>query len=211
MLREKFVTKKQFEVFSRNLDRKLASLKIPSFTVPDDNYDPEDIADLIVADCGYPGVVFVDASQSLRTDETNFFYDEGTGLLSVPDLFTQRYLTAGGDIEANSYLIFTGSIADQMIVFYPYLYVSTDPHICFIAPASVATTVLWFLPNEDVDGFLASDGSGNLSFKAIDSTDFTPIVDADFANTPDTSDPDTDDLIAAIVSALISHGLVASA
>jgi hypothetical protein len=43
MLREKFVTKRQFEVFSRNLDRKLNSLKIPSFTVPDDNYDPEDV------------------------------------------------------------------------------------------------------------------------------------------------------------------------
>jgi hypothetical protein len=199
MLREKFVTKKQFEVFSRNLDRKLASLKIPSFTAPDDGYDP--------------GVVFVDASQSLRTDETNFYYDEGTGLLTCFDLTVGgNWLSVTGIITANQHLQFVGSMADQGIYFWPDGYdPSTDPYIKFTTPASVAVTCLWILPNEDVDGFLASDGAGNLSFKAIDSTDFTPEVNVDFANTPDTGDGDTDDLIAAIVTALTNKGLIASA
>jgi hypothetical protein len=82
---------------------------------------------------------------------------------------------------------------------------ASSKYIGFRAPdAAAAADVIWMLPDADAEGFLKSDGAGVLSFT-------TPIVDADFANTPDSGDTDTDDLIDKLRNALITLNLIASA
>lgn len=279
MLREKFVTKRQFEVFSRNLDRKLASLKVPSFTVPDDNYDPDEVPGTVptggvdyqvlytdaagAAQWAMPGDrnVFIGEDAALNVvvadSDDNIFigYMAGFGSTTLGEEFDGNYNVIIGSYENSvcdtqlrgdcSGNVFIGrqagwgayeSSGNVVIGDYIGLYSAGDFSLtnCVLLGASIATDIgIMNQTNMIAIGYGAVVDTDNtcrignddltliwtqadirtygVYYVGVDQVVGARVIDADFANTPDTSDPDTDDLIAAIVSALISHGLVASA
>lgn len=280
MLREKFVTKKQFEVFSRNLDRKLASLKVPSFTAPDDNYDPDDVpgAGLPAGGVDYQ-VLYTDsagaAQWAMPGDRNVFIGEEAAKDVTVAnrnDNVYIGYLAGWGDVAEEfvgnqnviigSYYdvgtgdthifgdgsnnVFIGWLAGALandpmnnvvigsgIVLTPggtdYALtksvllgadIGTDVHLDDIENSigigygvGIIDSNTCYIGNDDLELIVtqADIQTYGVYYCGTDQIMGARVIDGDFANVPDTGDIDTDDLIAAIVTALTTHGLIASA